>query len=1818
MIAVVGLGCRFPEADDPGQLWDSVLTRRRSFRRMPSERLDLAEYYDADPQAEDKTYSTRAALLEGWEFDRSAFRVPGPVHRATDPAHWLALETAARALADAGFPGGEGLARDRVAVVIGNTLTGEMTRAATLRARWPYVRRILSDALSSGFTEEQRADVLARAEAAYRAPFEPVGDETLAGGLANTIAGRICNHFDFNGGGYTVDGACASSLLAVVDACTQLADGSCDFALAGGVDLSLDPFELVGFAKAGALARTAMRVYDERAEGFWPGEGCGVVALMRASDARSLGIPAYAEIAGWGVSSDGAGGMTRPERSGQMLAVRRACERAGISPTAVGLYEGHGTGTAVGDETELSALLTIRQSPATTAEAASGASPGSAVPSYAVLGSVKANIGHTKAAAGAAGLIKAAMSIASGILPPATACDRPHALLRDSSLRILHTPEPWPDGDRIAGVSAMGFGGINTHVILRTPTHPRHLPTQQPPLSEEAALSGETLPAGEALPPKRTPALTGARTPTTVAPSEEPLFAFAADTLETLRTTLDRVATIALRLSEGELHDLAASLTTPGNIRAAFAAGTVELLAQRARQAAALLQNLPEGKLATAAGVYAGNHVKGRVTLLFPGQGAPVGTTDTAQAQPAIYTASLQALARLNAMGVTAQAAIGHSLGEFAGLVWAGCLDPDEGLRLVKERGKLMSELGDPATGMVAIAADQATAEHLCAGTGLVIAAYNGPHAHVLAGPTAEVEEAARRAQENGLPARILPVTRAFHSPAVAECAGAFKSCLADTTFAAPERRLISTVAARAITDLDALADLLCDQITAPVLFGAAVREVLEDTDLFCEVGPGTTLSGLVTDVPAALDDRTPAAPGVPGNQAAGVPAVSSDQAAAALFAAGAIDGPLGDGRPVRPIDIWRERTFLTNPCSIVAVQRPVRTAEPVVEAGDDVRSVVLRVVAQATELAPEAITPSLRLLSDLHLTSLRVARVVAEAARLCGRRPPMAPLTMADASIAEVVTVIEALPPGEESDGDDLAGVAPWIGCFIELPEPTINTTTSDANPATRGVTSPTAGPDPAVPGPAGSVPGTRPGAGLGISVTGPAVSDPADPGALPVLLEVARAGVRLGRLEGTTPGLSGFFRTLQYEYPALDVALPAGRHQLVDPAPGDLPVGPGDVVLVSGGGKGIGYVCAAALARATGAALALLGRSRPEDDETLAANLTALEDVAFAYESADVTDAPAVAAAVQRLAERLGPITGIVHASGLNEPKRFADVTLDDLVRHWAPKVSGLHHLLAAVSDPRLVVTFGSVIGRYGMAGESAYALANGALRAEVERLATQLPDSRVVHVDWSLWSGAGMGERLGVVEALLRAGVMPITPADGAEWFLRVIAAGNLPAAVAVHGRVGAEAPWAAAESPRGRFMETARVHYPGVELVAEARLDLLTDPFLGDHRIDGLVVVPAVVCLEAMAQAASSLAGRALRTAESVSFDQPVIVPDDGTRTVRVCALRRDGAIEVVVRSDETAYRADHARATFPLTDLREDRAGGSQEDRGQGATQLDPADLYGKLFFHTGRFRRVTGLAVTATTCRAELGPPDAVWFDALLGGPTLNDATIHALQACVPDRRLLPVACDRVSMLPHANHLAMTARERTPGSYVWDVTAQDPEGREVVRWEGLRLKDAGALPRTEPWQPDLLAVHLERTAIALGLDPALRVGISRRERSLPPGRPQEGVSRSHVQDLTLTVSNGYCDWEPVGPAEPGHRDLVEHLAARCDEPLEQAASRVWTAVECLSKAGRPPTDPLVLKGVYEGGWAVLRSGGDLIASGVVDGVAVAIMTGEAR
>ncbi len=650
-VAIVGMACRYPEARSPAELWENVLAGRRAFRRMPAERLRLEDYYSPDAGVPDRIYSTQAAVLEGYEFDRLRFRVGGNSFRSADLTHWLALDVAADTLADAGYPEASGLPRESAGVLVGNSLTGEFVRANLMRLRWPYVRRVVESALNEeGWEKERSAGFLDRLEATYKTPYPPITEESLAGGLSNTIAGRIANHFDLGGGAYTVDGACSSSLLAVAQAASALVAGDLDIALAGGVDLSLDPFELVGFAKTRALAVDEMRVYDARSAGFWPGEGCGMVALMRLEDAQAEGRPIHAVLRGWGISSDGKGGLTRPKEGGQLLALRRAYARAGFGVDSVGYFEGHGTGTAVGDATELRVLSRARRE--------SGARE------PAVLSSIKANIGHTKAAAGAAGMIKAVMALKRRVLPPHVSVSEPHPELAGDSpaLRLLSQAEPWPEGPTPrAAVSAMGFGGINAHVVLEGVASPTRVELD----SFETSLLYSA--------------------------QDTELFLLAAGGVVELLARLDELVDLSGTLSWAQLSDLAAELVrrlAPGQVRCAVLASRPEELSRRLAVLAERLRSgiLDEGGrlLDLREGFFAsGAAGTPRIGFLFPGQGEPAHLdggilrrrflpverlyervalptsgdgVHTAVAQPAIATASIAGLKVLETFAVAGPA----------------------------------------------------------------------------------------------------------------------------------------------------------------------------------------------------------------------------------------------------------------------------------------------------------------------------------------------------------------------------------------------------------------------------------------------------------------------------------------------------------------------------------------------------------------------------------------------------------------------------------------------------------------------------------------------------------------------------------------------------------------------------------------------------------------------------------------------------------------------------------------------------------------------------------------------------------------------------------------------------------------------------------------------------------------------------------------------------------------------------------------------------------------------------------------------------------
>jgi enediyne polyketide synthase len=1896
-IAIVGMACRYPDSRTPGELWENVLAQRRAFRRMPPERLRLEDYWSPERGTPDRTYSTEAALVTDWEFDRVAYKVAGSTYRSADLAHWLALDVASQALEDAGFARGEGLPREATGVLLGNTLTGEFSRANVMRLRWPYVRRVVEAELAErGVAVAERRATLEALEARYKAPFPPVGEETLAGGLSNTIAGRVCNHFDLKGGGFTVDGACASSLLAVAQACSALEARDLDVALAGGVDLSLDPFELVGFAHTAALAPSEMRVYDRRSAGFWPGEGCGVLVLTRLEDARAAGRRVYAVVRGWGISSDGSGGITRPEPAGQRLAIQRAYRRAGYGMDSVSYIEGHGTGTAVGDETEIRVLSRARRE-------AGGAEHAAA------LGSIKAIFGHTKAAAGAAGLIKATLALHHQVLPPTAGCEEPHPAIaaEGGALRVLPEAEPWPEAGALrAAVSSMGFGGINAHLTLEAEAAPR----RRSLAPREQALAATA--------------------------QDAELFLFGAASAAELAADVERVHAIAAGLSRAELSDLAAELSrrllaggARAAVRAAVVASTPAELAARLETLRASLAADESERLDARNGVFHSRRTgTPRIGWLFPGQGSPAHLgggilrrrfetvrdlyarahlpqsadgVATEVAQPAIVTASLAALGVFERLGIEAGVAVGHSLGELTALRWAGACDDEALIAIAAARGRAMADLGSPTGAMASIRAGREDVEALLTGGSAVIAGLNAPRQTVVSGEALAVAAVVERARARGLTAVPLPVSHAFHSSLVAAAAPALAARL-ETVALQPLVRAVGSTVTGARLDPDAdLRALLVRQVTSPVRFAEALAAAGPDVDLWIEAGPGRVLSGLASecgDAPAIATD-------------AGGPSIAGVlTAAAAAFALGCPlrhDALFAD-RFTRSFEIGRRPRFFVNPCELAPVSdeaaaapAPVPGAAPevvAVAAGERRAAidVVRELVAARAELPAESVRDENRLLSDLHLNSIAVGQLVAEAARRLGQKPPTDPTAFANASVIEVARALEELgatagearPPAPEAVPAGLdTWVRPFVMAEVERPSP------KRMPPVGMGGWRLFAAADhPLAAGLGAALAGAE---GSGVVVCLPARPDER---AVPLLLDAARAALE-GRaprafvMVQNGPGAASFARSLHLESPwiathvvdvppdaravpwVMDEALSGRDHSECrydadgrrfepvlrlladDGAAGDLPLSAADVVLVTGGGKGIAAECALSLARESGARLALLGRSQPGADPELARNLDriAAAGVTVRYHAADVTDPEAVRAALQALEADLGPVTALIHGAGANTPRLIESLDERAFLSTLAPKVAGARNVLEAL-DPerlRLFVAFGSIIARTGMRGEADYAVANEWLARIAEEWRAEHPHCRCLAVEFSVWSGVGMGERLGRMEALAREGVTAIAPEQGAAMLRRLIARALPVVPVVVTGRFG-DPPTVRmerAELPLLRFLERPVLHVPGVELIAEAELAAESDPYLDDHVFRGERLLPAVIGLEAMAQAAAGLAGvSAAPVFTDVRFERPVVVPARRAVTLRLVALvRAPGVVEVALRSSETGFAADHFRATcrFAATDAPAgEPEAASPRPEGERAVTLDPArDLYGGLLFHGGRFRRLSGYReLTATACVAEIAADGAVaWFGRylpgglVLGDPAARDAAIHAVQACIPHATVLPVAVERIvaSPLGATERTFVRAREREQDgdSFVYDLELVSVAGVTLERWEGLRLRRIAAPEASGPWPASLLGPYIERRVkelvpgarLAVAIEAAAEEERPARGRAAlerlsgapvavahrPDGRPEaEGfasVSLSHAGHLTLAVAGDAtvgCDLEPVAERGgevwrdllgPERMALAELIARETGESACTSATRVWAAGEALKKAGGTPQSPLLMAAASADGWVVLSS-----------------------
>jgi len=957
-IAIVGMSTILPGARRLPQYWSNILDKHYAITEIPAERWDHAPYFDPDPAARDKIYSKWGGFIEPVEVDPAAYGMPPRSLRSIDPVQILALQAAREALEDAGY-WERPFDRRRTSVILGASGgIGELGGRYVLRSGLPQVLGAQADAVIAG----------------QDGALPEWSEDSFAGLLLNVAAGRIANRLDLGGSNFVVDAACASSLAAVDIAARELETGTADMVIAGGVDTTQNPFGYLCFSKTHALSPSGRpRTFDAEADGIVISEGVTMLVLKRLADAERDGDRVYALIQGVGASSDGrAKGMTAPRPEGQILALERAYRKAGIAPATVGLFEAHGTGTAVGDQTEAAALsqfLTER-----------GAAPDSAA-----VGSVKSMIGHTKATAGVAGLAKVALALYHKVLPPTLGVTRPNraAGLGTGPLYVNSQSRPWVQADgrgpRRAGVSAFGFGGTNFHAVL-----------------EEYR--------GAVRPPERL----------TIWPSE--LFLFTADTCEGLAAEIDALARLLAGDGDARLCDLAfaqwgrvCGRSAPGEWRLALVARSPAELAGRLDSTKARIAD-GASAIEDPAGIFLGRTAPrpaAELAFLFPGQGSqypgmlaglallfeevraafdradgeltecfakplshyvfppPAFTEEDARAQadaltatnvaqPALGAASIGALRLLTRLGLRPGAVAGHSYGEYVALAAAGVLS-ERNLAVASEaRGRFIIESANGELGgMIAVLAPADEVARLLAGLeGVWLANYNAPRQIIVSGTTQGIAQAGERLRGAGLDVRALPVACGFHSPLVARAKEALAALLAGMDFCAPAIPVFSNaLAAPYPSDPAAIHRLLAEHLVSPVRFADEIEAMhAAGARVFVEVGPGNRLTGLVRQI---LDGRSHTAVAIDVPEQQGLPRLH--QALAQLYARG-FDLDLEPFFESRPVQLPAVAPEADRPASRTSTSWLVDggSARPVGQAPKGLRPVPLR----AGPLPPTAPVP--------------------------------------------------------------------------------------------------------------------------------------------------------------------------------------------------------------------------------------------------------------------------------------------------------------------------------------------------------------------------------------------------------------------------------------------------------------------------------------------------------------------------------------------------------------------------------------------------------------------------------------------------------------------------------------------------------------------------------------------------------------------------------------------------------------------------------------------------------------------------------------------
>jgi acyl transferase domain-containing protein/NAD(P)H-dependent flavin oxidoreductase YrpB (nitropropane dioxygenase family)/NAD(P)-dependent dehydrogenase (short-subunit alcohol dehydrogenase family) len=864
-IAVVGMACLMPQANDVETYWRNILLGVDTIREVPPDRWRMEDYFDPNRGVKDKVYSKWGGFLEDIAFEPAAFGIPPASLSSIEPVQLLALYVAKRALQDAGFDQ-RPFPRDRTATIFAS---GAMNDLGT-----EYVfRTLLAKFLPrvEGISKEAAAQIKS---SLYTQDLPNWTSHSFPGFLGNVVAGRVANRLDLRGANFTVDAACGSGLAALEVGVRQLRHHSADVALVGAVDATNGPVGFMSFAQTLALSpRGRCRPFDESADGIALGEAIAAVVLKRLSDAERDGDHIYAVIKGVGSSSDGRSRtLTAPSSQGQVLALQRAYEDAGVDIGSVTLIEAHGTGTVLGDRSEVEAL--------------SMAFPASqSAQKTCAVGSVKSMIGHTKIAAGLASIIKASLALDQRVLPPTIGVERPLPQFEPSPFYVNTETRPWitrpADQPRRCGVSAFGFGGTNFHTVLEE---------YQGEYREHDARD--------------------------LNPRNAEIFTLCRSTradLENAATTLLRAASETSQPSLAQLAyswHLDEAKARPKNGGQVFHLSIVATSADDLKTKLRSFSDESNGGK-PAPGVYFRDktniEASGKVCFLFPGQGSqqlnmlrdlvtsrrashtlferadallekslsrPLSSyifpppalskveadrqkselNDTRIAQPALGVVELAAYDLLSEFGLRPHFLAGHSFGEYVALCVAGAMSREELIRLSEARGRISAKAGGgQKMAMAAVNAAEARVAEAIAGQSLAveIASLNAPDQTIIAGAREAIEEAIKAFDKENVRAMRLAVTAAFHTQAMGASLGELVDVLDRIDVKTPATPVFSnTIGKRFPDEPQAIKTLLGRHLVEPLRFVDEIQELYDEgARVFVECGPGVVLSRLTDNI---------------------------------------------------------------------------------------------------------------------------------------------------------------------------------------------------------------------------------------------------------------------------------------------------------------------------------------------------------------------------------------------------------------------------------------------------------------------------------------------------------------------------------------------------------------------------------------------------------------------------------------------------------------------------------------------------------------------------------------------------------------------------------------------------------------------------------------------------------------------------------------------------------------------------------------------------------------------------------------------------------